>query len=63
MLDAGDHDELHQLLIADAQTSGGLIFGTDPSSTGSVLAGLARTGHTAAHIGRTSSGPARIVLR
>ena len=41
ILDAGDHDELHRLLIADAQTSGGLIFGVDPGSTDAILAELA----------------------
>ena len=66
ILDAGDHDEVHQLLVADAQTSGGLVFGVDPGSTADVLAELAATGHTAAHVGTTSAGAAgdaRIVLR
>ena len=30
-LDAGDRSELEQLLVADAQTSGGLVFGVDPA--------------------------------
>ena len=51
-LDPGTHDELHQLLTADAQTSGGLVFGVNPSETAGVLAELAATGHTGAHIGR-----------
>lgn len=54
--DAGSHDELHQLLIADAQTSGGLVFGVDQGETAGVLAELAESGHTAAHIGSTSPG-------
>jgi selenide,water dikinase len=62
-IDAGDHDEVDRLLVADAQTSGGLVFGTEPGSTAAVLAELARTGHTAARIGTTSSGAAGIVLR
>lgn len=62
-LDAGDHPELDQLLIADAQTSGGLIFGIDPSETDSALAELAATGHSAARIGTTSSGTPGFVLR
>ena len=53
-LDPGSHDELDQLLVADAQTSGGLVFGVDPSGTAGVLAELAATGHTAAHIGRAT---------
>ncbi len=65
LLDAGDRDELDQLLFADAQTSGGLIFGVDPARSGDVLAGLADTGHTAAVIGSTvaSDGQPGITLR
>jgi selenide,water dikinase len=63
ILDAGDHDQLHQLLIADAQTSGGLIFGVDPAHTAGVLAELSATGHGAARIGRADAGTAGIVLR
>ena len=55
-VDVGAHDEVHQLLLADAQTSGGLVFGIDPSETAGVLAELAATGHQAAHIGTV--GPA-----
>jgi selenide,water dikinase len=62
-VDVGDHDEVHQLLLADAQTSGGLVFGVDPSETHSVLAELAATGHRAALIGTTSAGPPGLVLR
>jgi selenide,water dikinase len=63
ILDAGEHDELHQLLIADAQTSGGLIFGVDPAHTADVLAELAETGHTAARIGRADGDGSGFVLR
>ncbi len=62
-LDTGDHDEVHQLLIADAQTSGGLVFGVDPGATANILAELEATGHTAARIGTASPGIAGIVLR
>lgn len=62
LLDAGEHDDLHQLLVADAQTSGGLVFGVDPEHTAAVLADLTSTGHTAAHIGRTSAGEPGFVL-
>ncbi len=54
LLDPGDADELTQLLLADAQTSGGLVFGVDPAATEEVLAQLADTGHTAARIGVTT---------
>ncbi len=63
ILDAGSHEKNRQLLIADAQTSGGLIFGVDPSETAGVLAALAKSGHTAAHIGATSAGEGRFILR
>jgi selenide, water dikinase len=65
-LDAGDHDGLDQLLIADAQTSGGLVFGVDPTASAAVLAELAATGHRAAVIGHTAPlrpGGAAIILR
>lgn len=62
LLDAGNHDELHQLLVADAQTSGGLVFGVDPKETAGLLTELAATGHTAAVIGTTSTGDAGFVL-
>ncbi len=63
LLDEGDHDDVHQLLIADAQTSGGLVFGVDPSETAGVLDELAATGHTAARIGTTSTGTPGFALR
>ena len=62
-VDVGDHSELHQLLAADAQTSGGLVFGIDPSETVGVLAELEATGHTAARIGRAAAGTPGILLR
>jgi len=63
-LDAGDHPELHQLLVADAQTSGGLVFGVDPSATEPVLAELAAAGRTAARIGAVvEQGNAAFLLR
>jgi selenide,water dikinase len=66
--DAGDHGELQQLLLADAQTSGGLVFGVDPGATSDVLAELDATGHTAACIGsvgapRSSERDAALLLR
>ncbi len=62
-LDAGGHDELTRLLLADAQTSGGLVFGVAPNRTDDALVRLADAGHTAARIGHTSSEPAGIALR
>jgi len=62
-VDVGGHDEVRQLLLADAQTSGGLVFGVDPAATADVLAELAATGHQAAHIGRCAAGTPGLVLR
>ena len=59
-VDAGIHDETRQLLLADAQTSGGLVFGVDPSETAGILAELAASGHQAAHIGTTSTAASAI---
>jgi selenide,water dikinase len=63
LLDPGGHDEVDQLLIADAQTSGGLVFGVDPARTATVLDELAASGHTAARIGRARAGRGGFVLR
>lgn len=62
LLEAGSHPELHQLLVADAQTSGGLVFGVGPERTADVLARLADTGHNAARIGVTEQGTGGLVL-
>jgi selenide,water dikinase len=62
-VDVGDHDEVHQLLLADAQTSGGLVFGVDPTETAGILAELAASGHQAACIGRARAGAPGLTLR
>ena len=62
-VDPGDHDEVHQLLVADAQTSGGLVFGVEPSATDEVLTELSATGHTSARIGAVTVGEPGIRLR
>ena len=62
-LDSGDG--VHQLditLLADAQTSGGLVFGVDPAAAADVVDGLAESGHRAAVIGRATDGQGRITL-
>ena len=43
------------LLLADAQTSGGLVFGCPPTRTASVLKQLTADAHTPAVIGRTAA--------
>ena len=62
-VDAGKHDENTVLLFADAQTSGGLIFGVDPAAAEGVVADLVGSGHTAAVVGSTSTGSGTIALR
>jgi len=47
----GDPDDDDLILLADAQTSGGLLFGCDPTVVDEALAKLAATGHTAAAVG------------
>lgn len=61
-LDRGSVPEPTVQLLADAQTSGGLVFGVPEDALGAVLAELAATGHTAAAIGRAVAGPGRIRL-
>jgi selenide,water dikinase len=54
-----------QLLLADAQTSGGLLLAVDPSRAGALVAALGRRGTPAAAvIGHTVEGtPGRIGIR
>ena len=57
----GDPDQRTLTFLADAQTSGGLLFGCETSRVDNALAMLADTGHRAAVIGRfTTDHPARI---
>jgi selenide,water dikinase len=60
----GALDELEQLLLADAQTSGGLLLAVAPDAVDALVADLAARGtHAAAVVGRlTDEGPARIVV-
>jgi selenide, water dikinase len=59
-LDAQGVDELDVLVLADAQTSGGLLFGAAPDAAAQAVATL---GEPAAVIGRVSAGAGRITLR
>ena len=63
LLDSGAHGEDHRLLFADAQTSGGLVFGVDPGEVDRVLAELAESGHHAACIGSIVDDDAGVTLR
>ena len=52
--------ELDVTLLADAQTSGGLVFGVDRAEAQNALDTLLSTGHTAAAIGTVHEGTGRI---
>ncbi len=54
--------ELDATMLADAQTSGGLIFGVDRATTPQVLEALSSSGHTAAAIGAVHEGTGLIHL-
>lgn len=62
-LDTGSVPHATVLLLADAQTSGGLVFGVAPSEVVSALAELSATGHTAAAIGHVRAGTGELRLR
>lgn len=64
-LDQGSHDDATALLLADAQTSGGLVFGAaDAGAAAEAVATLTASGHTAAVIGGVhADGTGRISLR
>ncbi|HZZ48981.1 MAG TPA: selenide, water dikinase SelD [Pseudonocardia sp.] len=59
-VDPGSRDELDVLLLADAQTSGGLLFGANP---GAAADAVARLGAPASVVGRVRAGSGRITLR
>jgi selenide,water dikinase len=61
--DFGDTDEVMRLLLADAQTSGGLLIAVAPDHVGDLLVPLTREGIFVAVIGTlTASHPGRIAL-
>jgi selenide,water dikinase len=59
-VDAGGIPELEVLLLADAQTSGGLLFGAAPERAEEAVVHLRAP---AAVIGRARAGTGRVVLR
>jgi selenide,water dikinase len=62
-LDAGSTDETTVLMLADAQTSGGLLFGADPDAAEQAVADLRASGQEAALVGRLGQGTGRLHLR
>jgi selenide,water dikinase len=59
-LDVGDVGDLDVLMLADAQTSGGLLFGATPAAAAAAAAEL---GAPAAVIGTVRTGTGRLILR
>jgi selenide,water dikinase len=55
--------ETDVLLLADAQTSGGLLFGAEPAAAAAAVASLRGRGVEAAVIGTVESGGGRILVR
>jgi selenide, water dikinase len=56
-------DETEQLLLADAQTSGGLLAAVTPRSAAKILAALEAAGVNAVDIGRIRAGRPRIAVQ
>jgi len=62
-IDAGSYSETDLLLLADAQTSGGLIFGVEKTKSSEACAELNERGVAAMVIGETHEGKGTIRLR
>jgi selenide,water dikinase len=62
-LDAVGVDDTTLLLLADAQTSGGLLFGAAPGAASAAVAALAERGHECAIVGRARPGDGRSTVR
>jgi selenide, water dikinase len=61
-LDQGGADDLDVLLLADAQTSGGLLFGAEPARAAAAVSALRAEGHDAAVVGTVETGTGRTRL-
>jgi len=62
-LDAAGVDESVVIVLADAQTSGGLLFGAQPAAAEAAVTDLVGSGHAAAVIGTATAGSGMIRLR
>ena len=62
VVDAGERSEHERLLLADAQTSGGLLFGAAPGAAVDAVAALREQGLRAAVVGRVAAGTGLIRL-
>jgi selenide,water dikinase len=61
-LDTGGLDDTTVILLADAQTSGGLLFGAAPDEAAAAVERLVASGHPAAVVGRAMAGAGRLSL-
>jgi selenide,water dikinase len=59
-IDMSDCDAVSGLILADAQTSGGLLFGVVPTSAEAAVAELRAKGHPAAVVGTAHLGSGQI---
>ncbi|MDQ4068961.1 MAG: selenide, water dikinase SelD, partial [Actinomycetota bacterium] len=59
-VEAGGVDEGMVIVLADAQTSGGLLFGAEPARAEVAVANLRATGHAAAVVGALEEGKGTI---
>ena len=55
-LEADGVDDAVIIVLADAQTSGGLLFGAEPAAAEAAVAALVASGHAAAVIGTVTAG-------
>ena len=62
-LDAAGVDESTLIVLADAQTSGGLLFGAEPAAADAAVVALVASGHAAAVIGTAGAGEGMIRVR
>jgi selenide, water dikinase len=62
-LDTGGADDTSVLLLADAQTSGGLLFGAAPDAADRAVADLRAEGVPAVRVGHAEAGSGRMRLR
>lgn len=63
VLDRGARDPVEVTVLADAQTSGGLLFGATAERADAAVADLTAAGHRAAMIGRVRPGVGRLHLK
>jgi selenide, water dikinase len=62
-VEADGVDEEMVIVLADAQTSGGLLFGAEPAQAEDAVAALRESGHAAAVIGNVRAGRGIIRIR